>query len=284
VTDTTRTAALAACRTLLGPVASLLLKCGLTWREFAEISKTVFVAVASQEYGLKGRPTNASRVAILTGIDRKEVARQRALLEAEAPRPPGKTTDATRVLSGWHQDPAFLTLAGKPRVLRDGGPGPDFADLCRAHGGDIPPSALRKELLRVGAVAEGPDGLAVVRRYYMPVRFDGQWLANAGSTLRDLGRSISHNLSAADGTPSRFVGRATNTRIDPAALPAFRDFLEAEGQAFLERVDAWLTAHEAAGPDPQKGAVATDPGRTVRLGVGLFAIHGDEADEASDHA
>jgi hypothetical protein len=278
VAEALRAAALAACRTLLGPVASLLLKCGLTWREFAEVSKTVFVDVASREYGIRGRPTNASRVAILTGIDRKEVARQRALLDAEAPAEPGKTTDATRVLSGWHQDPAFLAADGQPRVLADEGPGPSFDDLCRAHGGDIPASALRKELVRVGAVVETAEGLRAVRRFYMPVRLDPQWLANAGTTLRDLGASISHNLSAEPPVPTRFVGRATSTRIDPAALPAFREFLEAEGQAFLERVDAWLTAHElprAASDSSSDGTVATGAGRPLRLGVGLFAIQGE---------
>lgn len=274
--DATRAAGLAAARALLAPVASLLLKCGLTWREFADVSKTVFVAVATREYGLKGRPTNASRVAILTGIDRKEVARQRALLAAESPPAPGKTTDATRVLSGWHQDPAFLDADGRPRVLGDAGPGPGFDDLCRAHGGDIPASALRKELLRVGAVAEVAGGLRAMRRFYMPVRFDAQWLENAGTTLRDLGNSISHNLSVDGQEPTRFVGRATNTRIDPAAIPEFRAFLEAEGQAFLERVDAWLSAHEATTADSSGDArVATDTDRAVRLGVGLFAIHGE---------
>ena len=52
-----------ACRALLKPVVSFLLKCGLTWREFAAIAKSVFVEVASREYGLRGRPTNISRVA-----------------------------------------------------------------------------------------------------------------------------------------------------------------------------------------------------------------------------
>jgi hypothetical protein len=278
VSDALRTAALAAGRTLLGPVASLLLKCGLTWREFAELSKTVFVDVASREYGLRGRPTNASRVSILTGIDRKEVTRQRALLATEVPAAPGKTTDATRVLSGWHQDPAFLGPDGQPRVLADSGTEPSFEGLCRAHGGDIPPSALRKELLRVGAIVETDAGLRVVRRFYMPVRLDPQWLANAGTTLRDLGASISHNLSVEPPEPTRFVGRATNTRIDPAALPAFRAFLEAEGQGFLERVDAWLTAHElprTAASTSGNASTSADPARPLRLGVGLFAIQGE---------
>jgi len=44
-------------------------------------------------------------------------------------------------------------------------------------------------------------------------------------------------------------------------------FLEREGQAFLERVDDWLTRHEAPA-DAQQRAV-------VRLGAGLFQIHDD---------
>jgi hypothetical protein len=79
-----RAAVVQTCRVLLRPIASLLLKCGMTWREFAEVSKSVFVAVASQDFGLNGRPTNVSRVSILTGVSRKEIARVRALLEQES--------------------------------------------------------------------------------------------------------------------------------------------------------------------------------------------------------
>ena len=77
-----RRAVVETCRVLLRPIASLLLKCGMTWREFAEVSKGVFVAVASEDFGLNGRPTNVSRVSILTGVSRKEVARVRGLLDA----------------------------------------------------------------------------------------------------------------------------------------------------------------------------------------------------------
>ncbi len=270
--DSTRAAGLAACRSLLRPIASLLLKCGLTWREFAEVSRGVFVAVAGSEYGLRGRPTNLSRVAILTGINRKEVARLRELAASAEPPPPGKTTDATRVLSGWHQDPEFLTGGGQPRVLPEAGPVASFEALCRRYGGDVPASAMRKELKRVGAVTEDNGGLRAIRRFYMPVPFDPQWLQNAGTMVRDLGASISHNLSLPDGEPTRFVGRAANDSIDPEAMPAFRDFLESEGQAFLERVDAWLTQHAVRTPD-QDTTTHSEP--RIRLGVGVFSIFGD---------
>lgn len=59
--------------------------------------------IASQECGLNGRPTNVSRVPILSGVSRNEITRVRAQLEQQAEPAPNKTTDATRLLSGWHQ-------------------------------------------------------------------------------------------------------------------------------------------------------------------------------------
>ena len=149
-----RGAVMQTCRVLLRPIASLLLKCGMTWREFAEVSKSVFVAVASQDFGLNGRPTNVSRVSILTGVSRKEIARVRTLLEQEADPLPNKTTDATRVLSGWHQDPDFLTADGKPCILPAEGDGASFATLWQRYGGDVPVTSMRKELERVVKAAE----------------------------------------------------------------------------------------------------------------------------------
>jgi len=272
-----RTAVVQTCRVLLRPIASLLLKCGMTWREFAEVSKSVFVAVASQDYGLNGRPTNVSRVSILTGVSRKEIARVRALLERESEPLPNKTTDATRVLSGWHQDPEFLTADGVPRVLPAEGEGASFATLWLRYGSDVPVTSMRKELERAGAITTLPDGtLRAERRYFMPRRFDPEWIMNAGSMLRDLGSSISHNLDVGaeaagargDAHARRFIGRATSNSVDPAALPEFDAFVEQSGQEFLERIDKWLTEHEAR---PAPGAAR----KQTRLGLGVFLIAGE---------
>lgn len=268
------------CRTLLRPIASLLLKCGMTWREFAEVSKGVFVAVASEDYGLNGRQTNVSRVSILTGVSRKEVARVRALLDQAAPPPPNKTTDATRLLSGWHQDPDFVTGGGEPRVLSPEGEGASFATLWSRYGGDVPLTSMRKELERAGAITNLPDGtLRAETRYFMPRNFDPQWVQNAGSMLKDLGTSITHNLDAgvtpSTGSPGaerrRFIGRATSDSVDEAALPEFEAFVEQNGQVFLEKIDQWLTEHESR-PAPGGGGGG---GKRMRLGLGLFLIAGE---------
>ena len=265
-------------RALLRPLASLLLRCGLTWREFAELSRTVFVEVASREYGLRGRPTNIARVAILTGIGRRDVGRIRAEREAVGPSLPNQTTDATRLLSGWHQDPEFLGADGRPHELAVEGGGASFETLARRYAPDVPASAMLKELRRVGAVIEQPAGrLRAARRFYQPMALDPQWFLNAGSVFADLGVNINHNLAAGNdsGKPTRFLGRATDSSVDAAAVADFQAFLEQEGQQFLERVDAWLTRH-------RRSDAAPDGRRVVRLGVGVFMIKGDPDKESGN--
>ena len=62
---------------VLAPLARTLLRCGVSYTEFAELSKRAFVDAASKDYGVRNRPTNIARVAVMTGLTRKEVSRIR---------------------------------------------------------------------------------------------------------------------------------------------------------------------------------------------------------------
>ena len=70
--------------------------------------------------------------------------------------------------------------------------------------------------------------------------------------------------------PVRFERAAMNARVRAEALPEFRTFLETEGQAFLERVDAWLTAHQA------RADQSTDDAGAIRLGAGVYHIQDED--------
>lgn len=261
---------LAACRVLLRPIVRLLLKSGITWKEFAEVSKTSFVEVATDEFGLRGRPTNVSRVAILTGINRHEVARQReAIAAAGEQATPAWSGAATRVLSGWHQDPEFLDAAGQPLELPPSGDAPSFERLSARYGGDLPSSALLKELRAVGAIVDGhaPGHLRAAMRNYIPVQFDAEKVAIGAELIQDHAATVVYDLLRPAGTPARLARRAFNTRIEHRLVPRFHAFLEREGQAFLERIDDWLTQNEAP---------ADAPARSVtRVGAGLYQIQED---------
>lgn len=257
---------LRACRAMLRPIVRILLRNGVIWKEFAEASKAVYVDVAGADYGIAGRQTNASRVSILTGLTRREVKKQRDLLAGEE-QPTDHSSNVTRLLSGWHQDADFQDQAGRPALLVRHGDGPSFDSLHQRHGGDIPAVAMLKELIGTGVVGETEDGrLRALSRYYMPSPQDPEAVIRAGSVINDLGTTVGWNLARESDIGSRFEGRATETRIPLHHAAAFCDFLEDEGQAFLERVDAWLTSHRSG---------KENESRTTRMGVGVYTIRDD---------
>ena len=103
---------------VLRPLTRALLKVGVGYREFSEIAKTAFVQTASQDYGLRGRPTNISRVAVMTGLTRKEVSRIRNKAGSSAETVVMKTTPVSQVLHRWHTDREFLNSSGMPMILK----------------------------------------------------------------------------------------------------------------------------------------------------------------------
>ena len=266
--------ALAAARRILRFVVRMMLKHGVMHREFVELSKEVYVEIARGEYGLRGRPTNVSRTALLTGLDRKEITRIRARLDegAVSPEPTHRQDRIARVLTGWYQDGDYLDDSGRPVVLPLEGAEPSFETLVKRYGGDVPAITILRELQRVEAVRQdAAGGVEVLRRNYRLDTADPEALIRSGSVLADIGRTVTHNLYRSPDEASRFEARASNVNIPLSALPAYQAFITKESQAFLEKVDAWLSNHEA--PDGDTGQ-----GDALRLGIGMYWVQSDSSE------
>jgi hypothetical protein len=258
---------LAATRQWLRPVVYILLRCGITWRDFSELAKTTYVEVATHRFGKRGRLTNVSRTAALTGLTRRIVRTQREKLETAPPALSGYVTKASVVLTAWHLDGQFLDAKGHPRPLPPDGEGVTFAALVRHSGGsDVPASTLLRELRNAGAVRERDDGRwEPLMRNYLPHTIDEHVIRLWGTGMADVASTYVHNVTRTAKMPARFERAAVNDRVAKSALPEFRRFLDAEGQAFLERLDAWLTEHEV-----REGASGDQ--EVIRLGVGMYQI------------
>ncbi len=247
---------------VLEPVIRLMLRVGITWKEFSELSKAKFVEVATADFGIRGRPTNVSRVAILTGLDRRDVRKLRSA--APEPATKGYQSKASQILGAWHHDAAFLDADGTPALLPADGEGATFAELVRRYAPALPVTAMLKELKSAEAIEQLDDGrVRALTRAYVPRGVSAERLRLWSSVLADMANTIEHNLSRDQDTPARFERRAVNLRVDRQSLPEFRRIVETEGQAFLERVDDWLSAHQAPADGPDDG---------IRLGVGLYHI------------
>jgi hypothetical protein len=154
---------------VMRPIVRILLRYGIGYREFVEVVKTAFVDVASSDFGLRGRPTNISRVAVMTGLTRKEVKRLRDKLSSGDTIIAVKTTPLADVLHHWHAQAEFTDSSGRPRALSFSAEKDSFAELVRRYGGDVPPGAMRTELNRVGAIVEDENGrLRATQRGFRP--------------------------------------------------------------------------------------------------------------------
>ena len=259
---------LESCKRMLAPAVRLLLRAGIGWNEFAEIGKQLFVDIARKDYGLQGRPTNSARVAMMTGLSRREVARVKQVLIGEVPSTAatGKSR-ISQVLSGWHLDPDFLDSAGRPAALRQDGETHSLSALLDRYGGDMPHGALIKELIQLGLIKESERGFTVQARDYIRTPADADMLRQGGQAIHDHATTVVHNVGANRSSQPRFERMATQIAIDPSDAAAFEEYLAEKGQAFLEEMDLWLANRKlAAGHVPNQR-------KAVRTGVGMYLIY-----------
>jgi hypothetical protein len=258
-------------RHVLRPLVRVLLRNGITWDEFSQLSKEVFVEIARDDYGIQGRPTNSARVALMTGLSRREVARVKELLtRGDAPTDTSPANRISQILTAWHVDPAFLDSRGKPALLPLSGDGPSMATLLTRYAGDMPHGAVLKELKQLGLIKEAKRGFRVTAREYIRSASDPDLLHQAGIALHDHATTIAHNVDANRTETARFERMATNPALPRRHVQAFRELVAAEGQAFLERIDAWLSAYTAPASDRVAPRPARD--RPIRTGVGVYLI------------
>lgn len=259
---------------LLRPLVRLLLRNGIAFDDFAEVARGVYAQVARDEFTPEGKRPTDSRVAILTGLTRKEVRRLRDESNAPGALPEwGGAHRATRVLSGWFQDPDFTDQHGEPRELDAKDENNGFPALVRRYSGDMPISAMLAELERVKAVEHVNDNkIRLLNRSYIPDHGDPEGVRMLGTAVHDLLATLEHNLTRDPGERPYFQRVAFNTRVDAKMVPLFRRITNEQGKQFLESLDDWLSAHEV--PEQRSG-------EHNRVGVGVYLFQ-DEAQSKSD--
>ena len=256
---------------LLEPLVRLMLDAGVGVGEFVTLLKVAYVKAAAHESRAvigRVRP-NISRIAVVSGLTRVEVAAILARDEAQSPSSERGRQRAERVLSGWWADPEFLTAQGEPEVLRLKGARRSFAALCDRYSGEQRTAPVLDELLRVGAVRQLPDGrLQALSRTCAQVRWDPAGVEAVGEQLRDHCTTLLENLRHP--TRARFARQVVNAHLDLRHAPMVIREIERSLQA---KTDA---LHETLN-DPAHTAPAGAP--AMRLGVGVYVFEESPPEE-----
>ena len=275
MTDNIKKRVLNAFLLVLRPVVRILLRYGIGYREFAEIAKTAFVDIASSDFGIRGRPTNISRVAVMTGLTRKEVRRLRDKIEMGGDLVSVKTTPFEDVLHQWHAKPEFTDETGSPKSLLFSGGENSFTDLVKRFGGDIPAGAMRTEMKRVGVIGEDEAGrLTIENRTYKSESEHETLVAMLVHSVYPVFSNIAHNTDPerTDATWANRIAHTSSLRMPDTKQ--LRRITKDRIVDFIESIDDIFIAYESL-QDDNKEEQSND---VVAVGVFYFEEHDEKAD------
>ena len=250
---------------VLRPITRALLRVGVGYREFSEIAKTAFVESATENYGLRGRPTNISRVAVMTGLTRKEVRRIRDKTDAAEQTVVVKTTPVSQILHRWYTDQEFLTESGRPRSLEFEGDGVTFTSLVKKYGGDVPPGAMRTELKRIDALEVSEQGLLTpTKRAAYNLELHDRFIGGLANIIYPAALNLAHNLEIDDQSNwwANLVASSKSVRSNDRGR-IMRISTDRIGE-FVESIDDMYGAYEALYDQDH------DMGGECAVGVGIF--------------
>lgn len=255
---------------LLRPLARILLRQGVTARQFSRWSDAAFVQAAADLLAEQGAESSFSRISTLTGLHRHSVSDLEAtVLRRERREPDEKEygrNRLARVLTGWFEDPSFTDRSGHPRLLPFDGPSPSFVELVRAYSGDIYPKIILDELLRVGAASvEGDGNVRAISRRYTSGGADPDAVRHATVVAADVLDTLEHNMSAPP-EERRFEDASVSLDVDARSVKLLRRLLKRRGAAFLNDIEGWLNETERKSPE------GAGPRQRVRAGVRVVMV------------
>ncbi len=246
------------------PLVRLLIAQGVTHAEFSETAKEVYVETALRHFETEGR-INKSRVAILTGLTRKEVKNviDRSL---SSDRKEKTYSRPARVLTGWYSDPIFQGPYGIPLELPYDSPDdgvPSFTELVRRYSGDMAPRQMLNQLLESGSVVETDGRYKAVNRAYMHSQLSPSSIVRLGEVGYRVFSSAAKNIDRHIDTDrhfDRFV--YADDGCTDEVIRAFDEHVRVHGQAFLEEIDVWFSSRREMNK-PGEG----------RKETGLYMVH-----------
>ena len=265
---------LAAYSRLLRPLIKILIRNGVSFSELSEVAKETYVHVASTDFKVPHRKMSQARIAILTGLTRKEVNRLTTKREGEEDQFHKNVNRVVRVLAGWHTDSGFTGPYGIPLELPfEDKKLPDFRGLVQKFSGDMSPRAMLDELLRVGAVVETDAGYyKALTRFYLPEGIAPDSLDHLAQSVKNYVTTIDNNIIEENSNKKLFERQVyTEDGIKPEDLPRFTAYVKERAKLLLEEIDNWLSQLEK--PDSK------NDDDIVSTGLGIYHYIDDAEDE-----
>lgn len=273
--DPVKEATISTLQRILSPLLELMFDTGLTVQDLNKVARVAAVRVAARRIIKDGGHGSKSRIAIMTGLPRSEVAKflrsTNAVGDAKPNQPP-----ARRVLAGWHDTPTFLAPDGSPAILPIFGNRRSFEKLVEKFGGGIPVRAMLDELTQLNAI-ERLSNQRIRAKSRLPILtgLNSRSIEAIGDRAGDLLETLVHNLRRND--HPFFEGTATLDAIDSEMVNLLKREIADQGANFINSAHLLLRRSQRRRA-PKKGSETSN---FCRLGVTVFYFQ-DQPSKSND--
>lgn len=150
---------------LCKPLIRLLIEKGVSFPQFRELMKELYVEVADSHFSLDDKKPSDSRIFVLTGVHRKDIKRIR-----QQDKKQNSTTSSSASLSGeivarWISMPEYMDENGNPRPLLKNKKNSEceFDQLVSSVNKDVRPKVILEEWLRL-SIAHMEDNYVILNQ------------------------------------------------------------------------------------------------------------------------
>jgi Family of unknown function (DUF6502) len=234
--DPLKEATIVALKRVVDPLVDLMIDAGVTVHEFSQIMRESAVRTAARRVSKETGRDSKSRVAIITGLPRSEVARIIKSGNVSTSKRLGQHP-ARKVLAAWFDDPRFLAPNGDPAVLPIFGKRRSFEQLVAMHSRGIPVRAMLDELTQIDAV-ERLEDQRVKAKSRIPILtgMTSSAIAVIGERTRDLLDTLTNNLRCT--SKPLFEGTALADEIDLEMVSLIRREIAEQGANFINSANS----------------------------------------------
>ncbi|MEO0401964.1 MAG: DUF6502 family protein [Pseudomonadota bacterium] len=259
-------------RGLLRPLVRTMIARGLTAPVIYSLLKRVFVEVAEESFRLDDRPLTDSRIALLTGVHRKDIRMIRAQEDGSTTQARRKSALLATVIGQWMSHPDFVDANGAPAPLsRAADEGTSFETLVRSVSKDVRPRTVLDELHRAALVEISSDGMLFLRAEAVV------GTATASDKEVFFGANVGDHLAAAtenllSDSPPFFERAVFYNQMTPEAVDEIETAARAGAQSVLEELNRQSSALH------RRDADVAGPRQRFRLGLYFYREDTDSGD------
>ena len=228
-------------RRMLRPIVRMSLRYSFKLQELTELVKRVFIEIATEELAQQGKQYSQSRVSVMTGVHRKDVARIESDVSGN-----NETREnlIAKIMVQWQHHPSFTTKSGKPRVLHCEGKESEFANLVKSiNGADLNPYTVLFEMERLGIAERKRGTVKLLWRDFVSSEDVSHGLQMLARDSEDLAFAVQENLFRNNLNNDACKNLHLRTEFDdivPDALPEIKSWILEEGSLFHSKLRKYL--------------------------------------------